>query len=161
MPAQLLQAMQGPYRILDTCHAKRHNSTSAYHLAIRCKCPGTLILRNAYNRAHPQLLLGTRRSRAKPVLTEEIISIPDLTGGLCTTPKGQKIAQGGFNTSDWPSGVAARDNAVALCLKCPRRSDCGAWVDSQEKPAGKWQGVYAGYTQQERESIPLTMRSYQ
>lgn len=43
------------------------------------------------------------------------------------------------------------EQARAVCNACPARGACLAWVITDEKPAGRWGGMYGGLTPKQRQ----------
>lgn len=69
----------------------------------------------------------------------------DLWRGSCLDPVGVKIMD--YYLAGRSGGV---EMARRMCNSCPVIAECGAWVARAEKPAGKWDGMYAAMTPSER-----------
>ncbi len=75
----------------------------------------------------------------------DIANTPDLSGGACRTPHGQRAMARAIDEPQMMNSLAA---AKAVCRLCPldtfRR--CERWVMRAEDPDNPWGGVYAGMT---------------
>lgn len=164
----------GPWRIEPDCPARVHNSLRAAlgwgsGRKTREKC---ICLRGQDLLALERIQRNERKKKArdavkwvkseaklehlKPEETEA--TPPDFAGGLCTSPAGMKIADGGQNDQASRLGIAERAAAKRLCDVCPLKPMCREWVLSQERPAGTWGGVWGGLDPWNRKGLEVVIR---
>lgn len=170
----LMEVGGGPWRVLETCPAPRHNTARAARGAAgspRCVCPVAEALHERYreqeriNKAARKAGVPLAEARKKrDVLASMKVAaylnnivggqtMPDLRGGNCQNPEGRAVMDRALASSQEQEGLGARAAAKALCVDCPVLQACGAWALAEEKPAGAWGAVYGGMTVQERRAM--------
>lgn len=147
---------KGPWRILEECPAKFHNTTSAARdfshgrPRTRCVCPRAAALHKAWRDALSARSAAQKGSRVRgislPRVTPErtLGRVPDLSAGLCRSESGRKIMEGGLVEQLTLGAERRRVLAKQLCERCPLLAECRAWVLRDERPVGSWGGVYGG-----------------
>lgn len=156
------RAIGVPYFVYNDCPASTHNTLSSYYKRAGrgCRCPGAVILRNAYLKTMAAKKRKERASTGVPggregvaVIVESSFSTPrlpkEMMDGACRKPENLPIVDMGFSEAE-------KDRLIAkqLCWnECPIGAfeACGQYV-RQEPGPGYWGGVYAGMDAHDRKA---------
>jgi hypothetical protein len=154
----------GPWKILPECSGKTHNSLYAAkgkssRGTPKCICPRALALLKEHRKAQKPYAAEYLQRRREAGWRNTALNInrstyrqadPDLTGGSCMAPYGQKL----MDRAEGTTKGAVRNQYVRevkeMCWGCKRLDECGSWVVRAEDPPGTWGGIYAGMTRDER-----------
>ena len=167
----------GPWRILEDCPATRHNTLRTAErgapddkLRRKCVCPRARALFNDYAQIKKTYREAWYRNNAerhkagmaahrynsvgiKRVATD--VDPPSMTDAACRTPEARSLVDASIET---PSPDTFRA-VQALCLTCPIKQACRAWVLTAEVIPGAWGSVYGGLSPAERKKIAASQGS--
>lgn len=135
---------RGPWRILDDCPARLHNSQRAVEArgTERCVCPRAMAIYEMRRVAR----VATKSAR-NAVLRDSIpadVPMPDLAEGACRKPWNLKRIEAGFSDEVSVSAEAKRAEAKQVCEECPVLDQCREYVQAAEWPKGSWGGIWGG-----------------
>jgi hypothetical protein len=140
----------GPWRILDECSARYHNTRRATEsVDNKCICP------HALDEAKLKKVLRKQGNILEKVLLTPLphsVRVPDFSAGLCARPERADVVDGGFSVEGTLVAMDKREAAKRLCYACPIREEvCAPYVKAAENPPGSWRGVWAGKDPWERQ----------
>lgn len=164
----------GPWRVLDECTARSHNTQRAargiaacgVEAVICCICPRALALLDDFRKRESARLRAERANgkKQKPLgalfqnarymnNVKTSLRAPDLSAGNCRTVRGRQLSDKVLTSGNT---ATAKNFKELLCyggssgMACPVLGACRDWVLRDETPRGDWKGVYGGLTEQER-----------
>jgi len=167
----------GPWLVLDYCPATQHNTLKAargtrVENRTRCVCPHACALLAAFSKTQAAQKRAARQAEMLAQLEAKSAAPPPVPKpkpkpALLPGSSVSRYLRNVSGTSGPPSLPGRRCASVpqlfdaaldgrrtgearAVCMSCPVRELCAAWVLEDEKPAGDWGGVYGGLSVADR-----------
>jgi len=163
----------GPWRILDECESRYHNSQTAARGKtrgqIKCVCPRALAVYEQYKAARRARERDYSRERSRRAANsarsvravirhapqQVTMPFPFLPGAACQGPGGVETMDRALEAKMTAEGMREIDAAKALCATCPVMAECRAFARDHERPAGSWGGVWGGMDAWQRAGFRL------